>query len=58
MMKDLQVQKDVFSLIFRLSITKYFLKEAEGFLIMDNPFVDTDRKSAKSWRYYPKVCRE
>lgn len=34
--------KDVFSLALRLSMAKYFLKEASGFLIMDDPFVDMD----------------
>lgn len=34
--------KDVLSLALRISMAKYFLKEAEGFLIMDDPFVDMD----------------
>ena len=39
--------KDVFSLALRLSMAKYFLKEASGFLIMDDPFVDMDPKRQK-----------
>ncbi|AKB57974.1 AAA family ATPase [Methanosarcina barkeri] len=34
--------KDALSLALRISMAKYFLKEAEGFLIMDDPFVDMD----------------
>jgi exonuclease SbcC len=34
--------KDVLSLALRLSMAKYFLKEACGFLIMDDPLVDMD----------------
>ncbi|MDK2830336.1 AAA family ATPase [Methanolobus sp. WCC1] len=34
--------KDVLSLALRLSMAKYFLQEANGFLIMDDPFVDMD----------------
>lgn len=34
--------KDVLSLALRMSMARYFLKEAEGFLIMDDPFVDMD----------------
>jgi len=34
--------KDVLSLALRISMAKHFLKEAEGFLMMDDPFVDMD----------------
>ncbi len=34
--------KDVLSLSLRISMAKYFLKEADGFLIMDDPFIDMD----------------
>ena len=34
--------KDVLSLALRLSMAKHFLKEARGFLIMDDPLVDMD----------------
>jgi len=39
--------KDVLSLALRMSMAKYFLKEAEGFLIMDDPFVDMDPERQK-----------
>lgn len=34
--------KDVLGLALRLSMAKYFLKETDGFLIMDDPLVDLD----------------
>jgi DNA repair protein SbcC/Rad50 len=34
--------KDVFSLALRLAMAGYFLKEAKGVLVLDDPFVDMD----------------
>ena len=34
--------KDTFSLALRLTIAEYFLKDKEGFLILDDPLVDMD----------------
>jgi exonuclease SbcC len=34
--------KDVLGIALRLAITKRFLKEKEGFVIMDDPLVDLD----------------
>ena len=34
--------KDVFSLALRLTMAGYFLKEAKGVLVLDDPFVDLD----------------
>ena len=43
--------KDVLALALRLSMANHFLKDADGFLIMDDPFVDLDpnrqRKAAE-----------
>ena len=34
--------KDTFSLALRLTLAEYFLKEKEGFLVLDDPLVDMD----------------
>jgi len=34
--------KDTFSLALRLTIAEYFLKDKEGFLVLDDPLVDMD----------------
>jgi len=39
--------KDVLALALRLSMAKYFLKDADGFLIMDDPLVDLDPERQK-----------
>ncbi|MBE0427384.1 MAG: AAA family ATPase [Nitrospirae bacterium] len=39
--------KDVLALALRLSMTNYFLKEANGFLVMDDPLVDLDPERQK-----------
>jgi DNA repair protein SbcC/Rad50 len=39
--------KDVFSLALRLSMASYFLKEASGFVILDDPLVDMDPERQK-----------
>jgi exonuclease SbcC len=50
--------KDVLSLALRLSMANYFLKEANGFLIMDDPLVDLDperqKKAAEVLKEYAK----
>jgi exonuclease SbcC len=39
--------KDTFSLALRLTIAEYFLKDKEGFLILDDPLVDMDLERQK-----------
>ena len=39
--------KDTFSLALRLTMAEYFLKDKEGFLILDDPLVDMDLERQK-----------
>jgi len=40
--------KDALSLSLRLSMANYFLKEANGFIVMDDPLVDLDPERQKN----------
>jgi len=40
--------KDVLSLSLRLSMASYFIKEANGFIVMDDPLVDLDPERQKN----------
>lgn len=50
--------RDVLSLALRLSMANHFLKEANGFLIMDDPLVNLDpdrqKKAAEVLKEYAK----